>query len=53
MKNKAASVLFFLVLLAACYTCATSRRIGATCWDGTESGASGSGACSHWKIITD
>jgi len=38
---------FALLLLAGCFTCATRHRIGCHCFDGTESSATGSGACSH------
>jgi hypothetical protein len=29
------------------FTCASRHRVGCHCWDGSESSATGSGACSH------
>lgn len=45
--KRAKLLLFGLLFVTGCYTCAISKRTGATCWDGAESGATGSGACSH------
>ena len=44
---------FIIVSLIAItlFTCATRKRKGATCWDGSSSGATGSGACSSHKGV--
>jgi len=39
-----AVIILFVFLLA---TCVTSKRDGCKCWDGTNSSATGRGACSH------
>jgi hypothetical protein len=38
--------LFICLALTGCFTCATRKRSGCHCWDGTNSSARGSGACS-------
>jgi hypothetical protein len=50
-QNNSGSVFFafiVIVLIAlSLVTCASRHRVGCHCWDGTESSATGSGACSH------
>lgn len=47
--------LIIMIMLTGCFTCKSKRRVGATCRDGTQSEATGSGACSwhegveHWN----
>ncbi len=45
-KDKFAVLIFFLTLFTGCFTCATRKRDGCNCRDGTVSSATGSGACS-------
>jgi hypothetical protein len=49
-KNSFSGFKVFLVIAFVCFilfTCASSHRVGCHCFDGTESYATGSGACSH------
>lgn len=50
-KNNGASKFKVYLVIAfiamTLFTCASRHRVGCHCWDGTESYAKGSGACSH------
>lgn len=50
-QNKGGSsfftILFIGFLLLTLLTCGSRHRVGARCFDGSESSATGSGACSH------
>ena len=50
-KNKSSSKFlgFFILIIfvSVLFTCASRHRVGCHCYDGTESSATGSGACSH------
>jgi hypothetical protein len=50
-KNNGASkfkvFLFMLIIVMVLFTCASQKRVGCHCNDGTESSATGRGACSH------
>lgn len=35
------------IIALTLFTCESRHRVGAKCWDGTNSYATGSGACSH------
>jgi len=49
-KNKGNKFLVFLVgalIALTLFTFETRERVGAKCWDGSSSSATGRGACSH------
>lgn len=49
-KNGGSKFVKFIVtglIILTFFTCASRHRVGCHCWDGTESYAIGSGACSH------
>jgi hypothetical protein len=41
------TVIIVIVILFILFTCVSRHRDGCHCWDGTESFATGRGACSH------
>jgi len=57
LRDRAISFFIVAVLLTGCFTCATRKRDGCICRDGTNSSAIGSGACSwhggvrHWTYL--
>ncbi len=46
-KSNFWTYVFIMLFLSGCVTCATRKREGCKCWDGSNSYAVGSGACSH------
>ena len=49
-NNGASKFLVFLVMAfiaMSLFTCASRHRVGCHCWDGSDSYATGRGACSH------
>jgi len=47
VKSKLILIFAAVVIVFALFTCGTRHRDGCKCWDGTNSSATGRGACSH------